>query len=77
VDVRIGVIYSPKELTVEMGDDTSPDALQKQINDAVASGAGMLWLTDRRGRQVGVPTERLTYVEIGSPDDGRRVGFGA
>jgi hypothetical protein len=77
VDIRIGVIYSPKELTVEMSDHTSPDELQKQINDAVASGSGMLWLTDRRGRQVGVPIDRLTYVEIGSPDDARRIGFGA
>ena len=37
----------------------------------------MLWLTDRKGRQVGVPVDKIAYVEIGSADDGRRIGFGA
>ncbi len=77
MDVRIGVIYSPKELTVEVPDDTDPGALQAQVQETVASGNGMLWLTDRRGRQVGVPTDRLAYIEIGTPDDSRRIGFGA
>jgi hypothetical protein len=37
----------------------------------------MLWLTDRKGRRVGVPAAKLAYVEIGSASDERRVGFGA
>ncbi len=45
--------------------------------DAVLKDGGTLWLTDRKGRQVGVAAEKLAYVEIGSPDDGRRIGFGS
>ena len=30
----------------------------------------VFWLTDRKGRQVGVPTEKIAYVEIGTPDGG-------
>jgi hypothetical protein len=37
----------------------------------------MLWLTDRRGRQVGVVVDKLTHIEIGSGADKGRIGFGA
>ena len=35
----------------------------------------MLWLTDKKGRRVGVPTAKLAYVEIGAPRSDRRVGL--
>jgi len=76
VDVRIGVTYSPKELEVELGDESDPEALKKEI-DAALGGTGALWMTDRRGRQVAVPVDKIAYVEIGSPDDAHRIGFGA
>jgi hypothetical protein len=75
VDVRIGVTYSPKELELELdGDD--PDKLKAEIDGALG-GSGALWLTDRRGRQVAVPVDKVAYVEIGSPDDSHRIGFGS
>ena len=76
MDVRIGVTYSPKELELELGDEADPDKLKAEIDDAL-SGSGALWLTDRRGRQVAVPIDKVAYVEIGSPDDAHRIGFGA
>ena len=75
MEVRIGVQWSSRELEIEMADDTNPDAVVKEIEDAV-SGGGMLWLTDTRGRRVGVPAERIAYVELGSDAASRRVGFG-
>lgn len=75
VDVRIGVIDSPRELDIAVAEGTDPGALRKEIEKALSSG-DMLWLTDRRGRQVGVPIEKLAYVEIGPRDSERRVGFG-
>ena len=42
------------------------------------SGDGVLWLTDRKGRRVGVPVVKVAYVEVGAPTSSeRRVGFGA
>jgi hypothetical protein len=76
VDVRIGVTQVPKELEVVLTDDTDPDAVRKHVDKAVESG-GTLWLTDRRGRQVGIPAAKLAYVEIGTPEGGRRIGFGS
>ena len=77
MDVRLGVTYSPKELTVELADDTAADAVRTAVDEALTNPDGVLWLTDRKGRQFGVPVSKLSFVEIGSPDDGRRVGFGA
>lgn len=74
MDVRIGVTHNPKEIGLEMPDGTDVEALQTTVDKALADG-GTLWLTDRKGRQVGVPTEKIAYVEIGRPDD-RRIGFG-
>ncbi|MBS1847991.1 MAG: DUF3107 domain-containing protein [Actinobacteria bacterium] len=77
MDVRLGVTYTSKELVVDVGDDMDSAGLRKAVESAMAEPGGMFWLTDRRGRQVGVPVERLSYVEIGSPDTGPRVGFGS
>ncbi len=75
MDVRIGLTQTPKELEVQLDEDTDPAAVRKQVEDALADSA-TLWFTDRRGRQIGIPAEKLAYVEIGSPQDERRIGFG-
>jgi hypothetical protein len=76
VDVRIGVTQAPRELSLELGDDTDRDALKAQIEQALA-GDQVLWLTDRRGRLVAIPVAKLAYVEVGPPDGDRRIGFGS
>ena len=75
MDVRIGVKSSSNELEVILADDTYGDAGREHIDAAFKDG-GTLWLTDRRGRQFGVPVDKVAYVEIGSPEVGRRIGFG-
>jgi hypothetical protein len=77
VDVRIGVTYSAKEIDLELDDDVDRDELRARIESAVGDGGKVLWLTDRRGRAVGVPSDKVAYVEIGGPDSERRIGFGS
>ncbi len=77
MDVRIGVTYTGKELEVELPDDSDRDAIAKQIDAAVAGDSPVLWLTDRRGKTVGVPSEKIAYVELGRAASDRKVGFGA
>jgi hypothetical protein len=77
VDVRIGVTYTGKEIELEMADDASRDEVRAQVEQAVSNGGSVLWLTDKRGRSVGIPSDKVAYIEIGSPGDDRRVGFGA
>jgi Protein of unknown function (DUF3107) len=76
MDVRIGIVQSMKELDVELGEDVDRAALEADITAALSSGS-VLWLTDRRGRRVAIPSERIAYVEFGGTEGGRRVGFGA
>lgn len=71
MEVKIGVLHAPRELTVET--DESAEAVEKSVADAVASG-GVLTLVDGRGRRVVVPADRLAYVEIGGGVSGH-VGF--
>ena len=75
MDVRIGVRNAPKELEVVLDDDTDSDAVREHVDAAFEKG-GTLWLTDRRGRQFGVPVDKVAYIEIGSSEAGRRIGFG-
>jgi hypothetical protein len=77
VDVRIGVTQAPREIEVELVEGTSPDELVAEVDKAIAQGNGMLWLTDKRGRRVGVPVAKLAYLELDTAADVRRVGFGA
>ena len=75
MEIRIGVTYSPKEIEIDLADDVSGDELVEQISASVGEEGTMLWLTDKKGRRVGVPTTKLAYVEIGAPRSDRRVGF--
>ena len=77
MDVRIGVIYTGKELDIDLGDEADADQVQADVDAAVSGETPVLWMTDKRGRRLGVPTEKIAYIEIGGPDNERRIGFGA
>lgn len=77
MEVRIGITQVPREIDVELGDDADADQVAKQVEEALSSEGGVLWLTDRKGRRVGIPAGKVAYVELGSPTEDRRVGFGS
>ena len=77
MDVRIGVTYTSKEIELELEDGADRGRLMKDVEAALSDDDKVLWLTDKRGRQVGVPSSKIAYIDIGSPHDERRVGFGA
>ncbi len=77
MDVRIGITQAPREIEVELADNINADELMAKVDVAVEKGAGMLWLTDKRGRHIGVPAAKLAYIELDTATETRRVGFGA
>jgi hypothetical protein len=77
VDVRIGIVQSAKELEVELDEDADRDAVIADIEASLGQEAGVLMLTDRKGRRVAIPVAKVAYVEVGAPTHERRVGFGA
>jgi len=76
VDVRIGITQTPREIEVELAENTNADDLVAKVEKAVTA-ATMLWLTDKRGRRVGIPAAKLAYIELDTGAETRRVGFGA
>jgi hypothetical protein len=77
VDVRIGVIHTMKEIDVELPHDADATEVKTAIDQALSDSTKVLWLTDRHGRQIGVPAAHIAYIELGSPDSDRRIGFGS
>jgi len=74
MEVRIGVIHTPKELVFES--DATPDSVSETLEDAIAKGLSLVWLEDGKGRKVGVPADKIAYVELLVDDGSRKVGFG-
>ena len=75
MDIRIGIVNALSEVKIEMGEDASADDVKASIDSAVANGGGLVWLTDKKGRQTGFPVDRLAYIEIGVPGDAHHIGF--
>lgn len=75
MEVRIGVVHTPKELTLEI--DENVEDLLKTIDKALKGGEAMVWLADSKGHRVGVAVEKLAYIEVESEEGAKRVGFGS
>ena len=76
MDVRIGVTQSTRDINIEVADDIDRAALKAQIDAAVTGAVDVLWLTDKKGRDVGVAASKIAFVELGAADGERRIGFG-
>jgi hypothetical protein len=76
VDVRIGVTQAPREISIEV-DDALRDDVKAKVEAALAGASDVLWVIDKRGREIGIPAEKIAYVEVGTADGDRRIGFGS
>lgn len=79
MEIRMGVVYSPKELVVELADGKDGEKAAAAAIAAIEAGlkdGGIVWLTDAKGRRVGVPTDKLAYIEVLTDDEKKQVGFG-
>lgn len=76
MDVRIGVTQAPRELNIELAEDVDRDDLKSRVEAALAGVSDVLWITDKRGKDVAIPSAKIAYIELGSADSDRRIGFG-
>jgi hypothetical protein len=74
MELRIGVVHTPKELSLEL--DGTADEIVGTIDKAMADGNPIVWITDTKGRRVGIPVQRIAYVEVDEDGANKRVGFG-
>lgn len=72
MEVKIGIVESPRELVVSS--DQTPDEVQKLVDASLNGGDPLLKLVDDKGRRFLVRADQIAYVEIAPAE--RRVGFG-
>ena len=75
MDLRIGVAHMQKEVNLEMADDFDLSSFKSNLEEVSKNETSIVWLTDINGREVGIPGNKIGYVEIGIQDSGRTVGF--
>ncbi len=73
MQVRIGIGDGAREMDLEVEDAAG---VAESIEAALTDGfSGLVWITDIRGRRVGIPGNRIAYLEIESQEKAS-VGFG-
>jgi hypothetical protein len=72
VDIRIGIVNTPRELLFQT--TQSAAEIEKSIAEALANDAGTLRLEDDKGHIYVVASRNLAFVEIGQ-EKARKVGF--
>ncbi len=70
-DVKIGISDSTQELNIEC--ENSQSEVIAKVTEAIKSSS-VLSLSDSKGREILVPFNKISYVEVGESAD-RRVGF--
>jgi len=70
-EVKIGISDSTHELNFEC-ESTQSEVIAK-VNEAIKSSS-VLSLSDSKGREILVPYNKISYVEVGEGAE-RRVGF--
>ena len=77
MDIRIGITQAPREIAIEVEDNAKArEVLKKSVDAALKGESATLWITDKKGKDIAVPSAKIAYVEIGSTDAERRIGFG-
>jgi hypothetical protein len=72
VKVRIGVADADRVVELEVDD---PADLRRKVDAAFFGGESILWFEDTKRRLVGIPREKVAFVEIEQEADARAVGF--
>ena len=70
--VKIGIVESSRVVELEVDDI---DGFEKMLEKEFGAGPGLIWFEDTKDRRVGVPKDRIAFVEI-DKEAARPVGFG-
>ena len=71
--VRIGIADTNKVIELEVDE---PAEFESMVEESYSSDSSLLWFEDEKQRRIGIPRERLGYVEIETDGGRRSVGFG-
>ena len=71
--VKIGIAESNRVVELEVEDVAE---FEKMLETEFAGGPGLIWFEDTKDRRVGVPNQRIAFIEIDKERE-RTVGFGS
>jgi hypothetical protein len=75
MEVVFGVQARDGAIRVQMSEEEVAD-LKKRLDETFKhDSAEIFWLTDKDGREIGIPTDKIAYVEFGAEKSSRQVGF--
>jgi hypothetical protein len=70
--VRIGIADSDRVIELEVED---PATYERDLEAAFSGESALLWFEDAKHRRIGVPRQRVAFVEIETQADRAAVGF--
>ena len=70
--VKVGVADTNRVIELEA---ESAESIKTVLEEAYSTGKSILWFEDTKSRLIGVPLEKVAYVEIDQESDSRQVGF--
>ena len=70
--VKVGIAESSRVVEMEIND---VESFEKMLEGEFGAGPGLIWFEDTKHRRIGVPKDRIAFVEIDTEAD-RPVGFG-
>jgi len=73
VQIKIGVADVPRDLVIEVD---SPDDVIGPLEQGLAAGNALVWLTDKSGARLGLVASYVAYVEVPADKAKPGVGFG-
>lgn len=71
--VKVGIAESSRVVEMEIDD---VESFEKMLEGEFGAGPGLIWFEDTKDRRIGVPKDRIAFVEIDTEAD-RPVGFGS
>jgi hypothetical protein len=75
MEVTFGVQTRDGAIRVQVPED-DVDSFKQRVDDAFKGGENqVLWVTDKDGREYGIPTDKIAFIEFGSEKVKTRVGF--
>jgi hypothetical protein len=74
VKVRIGIAESQRVVELEVDDAA---AFEASVEESYAGDTSLLWFEDTKHRRVGIPRDRISYIEIETLSEKSAVGFAA
>lgn len=71
--VRLGIADSARVIEIEVDE---AETFEAKVAAFFKGGDPLLWVVDSKNHRVGIPRDKLTFVEIEPPEEKPKVGFG-